>query len=57
VDKKQLESRLETIEEERKWLKRAIKVIKDGEKFQTKPQSTGSPIPTASKGSGSQKGL
>lgn len=55
MDRKQLESRLEEIEDERKWLRRAIKVIEDGEKFQTKQESGGQAVPSPTTGSISQK--
>ena len=55
MDKKQLEVRLKTIEEERKWLKRAIKVIEDGEKFQTKPEPGGQAVHSTTTGSSTQK--
>ena len=53
----ELNKRLAVIDEERKWIKRAIKVIEDGEKFQTKEADKGEDVQSTGTGSGSSKGI
>lgn len=50
MDIEQLQQRLAEIENERKWIKRAIKVIEDGQEFQSKPESGGPFVSTTSTG-------
>lgn len=52
MDKGELEKRLDRLEQERKWLKRAIKVIEDGEKFQTKETPDRKSIQATTAGTG-----
>lgn len=53
----ELNKRLAVIDEERKWIKRAIKVIEDGEKFQTKETDKGEDVQSTGAASGSPKGI